>query len=975
MLLYPSMRRLRPVITVLFLFLIGSASAQTIPAGGQAMLTQTDIGNAGFYANNTAGGPVATREIVSVTGQDFTQAARVATLNPTGDFWSSVLSFTSNRATADGDVILLHFWMRSIETTDETGTVTMEVFVEGPAPDYTKSVSLTVNANSAWQHFFIPFAVDGNYSAGNLGFKFGFGATVRPQILEMGGVEALWYGTSLTVQDLPRTSFQYNGRDADASWRLEAADRIDEYRKSRYVVRAVDPAGQPVAGTKLRVRLQRHAFEFGTAMVASRIMDSAGTANATYREKILELFNSGTLENDTKWPPWDGEWGDSFNQTQTIAALQWTQANDLTMRGHVLVWPSIRNLPNWIAPLVQSADPSVPGRVLTHFEDVMSKTDGYFTDWDVMNEPYDNFDLMETYGYDLMAEWFKKARELDATAGLFVNDYGILSGGGLNTTKQDAYEATIQRIIDDGGPITGIGFQGHFSGSPTGIPRVWEILDRYATAFPDLDFRITEFDIGGDDTALQADYLRDFYTIAFSHPKMLGIQAWGFWEEAHWRPESAFYATDWTERPLGTAYRELVLGEWRTNDLRTTAPDGRFAGRGFLGSYVVEDEEGNVLGTFDLSADETATVEVTVGAAQNRELQFVSQPFGATVAPGADVTLRAEATAIPAPTITWFKEGAGQVGTGTTLVLPGVGSAQAGRYYAVATSGDATVESRRARVGVRAPGAASTEILANISTRGRVQPGLGALVAGFVLEGSVGKDVIIRAIGPRLGEFGVPGTLADPRIRLFSGDTVIAENDSWDPALADDFDAVGAFDLGGDTASAALRTTLQPGLYTVEVTGVGGGAGVAIVEVYDAATGAPVQMSNISTRGQVSTGTDIMVAGFVITGEVPQRVLVRGIGPALQRFGITTALADPVLRLYERDGNITRRLYTNYDWSAAENATVLRQASSTVGAFPLVPGEGDAALLLELEPGAYTVELAGANDETGVGLIEVYRVP
>ncbi|WP_221030677.1 endo-1,4-beta-xylanase [Actomonas aquatica] len=957
--------------------LLSTLVAQDIPSGGQAMIAQATINDSGFYSNSTSEGVVASREFVAVTGQDFTTAARVQTLNPNGQFWSSVMDFTSNRAVSDGDVVLLHFWMRAIATTDETGTVTMQAFVEGPGPDYTKSASLQINAISAWQHFFIPFAVDGNYAAGALGFKFGFGNTGRPQTLELGGVEALWYGNSLTTDDLPRTSFQYVGRDANASWRLDAANRINEYRKNRYVVRARDGSGFPIGGEKLRVRLVRHAFQFGTAMVASRIMDANGAANATYREKILELFNSGTLENDTKWPPWDGEWGGGFNQTQTLNALQWTQDNDLVMRGHVLVWPSIRNLPNHLTARVQAADATVPATVMAHFEEIMNATRGYFVDWDVMNEPYDNYDLMQTYGYDLMGEWFKKAAELDAGLGRFVNDYGILSGGGLNTTKQDAYAATIQRIKNDGGPITGIGFQGHFSASPTGIPKVWEILDRYATEFPDLDLRITEFDIGGEDADLQADYLRDFYTVAFSHPNMLGIQAWGFWADAHWRAESAMFSSDWTERPIGTAYRELVHGAWKTNDLRTTAIDGRFAGRGFLGDYVVEDEAGNVLQTFTLTAGQEATVDVVIASdTAPAQLSFVLHPTGTTVPSGSTVRFTAEATGPEPHTIAWFKEGGAQVGTGNDLVLSNVSGSDEGRYYAVATAGGTTVESRRARIGVRGPNAPRSELLANISTRARVQTGLGFMVAGFVVEGSTSKEVVIRAVGPQLGAFGVPGVLADPQIRLFQGVTEIASNDNWSPDLADDFATLGAFALTADTASAALRTTLNSGAYTVEVSGVNDTTGVAIVEVYDAATGDPVQMTNISTRGQIGTGADIMVAGFVIEGSVPQRVLVRGIGPALARFGVTGTVSDPVLRLFESlpDGS-ARHLRTNYDWSAAANAAELKETTARVGAFSLIPGDGDAALLIDLEPGTYTVELAGANDETGIGLIEVYRVP
>ncbi len=866
---------------------LGSLAAQTVPSGGTPLIAQATINAASFYANTNGDGPVATRSFVTVTGQAFTTAARIATERPTGEVYTSAMTFSSNRAVAQGDVVLLRFWVRAIETQDESGTVTMDSYVEGPAPAYQKSVSYRVNVASAWKEFFVPFTVAGAQAAGGLGIKFGFGATGRPQVLELGGVEAYWYGTSRPLSDLPRTSFDYVGREATAAWRTAAAARIEQYRKSNYTIRVEDAAGQPVAGARIRVKQTRHAFEFGSALVASRIMGNSAS-DVTYRAKVRELFNAGTLENDLKWPPWDGEWGSAFNRPQTVAALQWAQANQLTMRGHVLVWPSVRNLPNALESLVLANDATVPQRVLTHIAEVMQPTNGLLTDWDVMNEPYDNFDLMERYGYGQMAEWFKAAQTQNPAAGRYVNDYGILTGGGLNQPKQDAYAATIRRIKSDGGPITGMGFQGHFTGTPTGIPKVWDVLERYAAEFPELEFRVTEFDITSTDQQLQADYLRDFYTIAFSHQQMKGLQLWGFWAGAHWRDTAALYELDWTEKLHGAAYRDLIYNQWWTNELQVSGPDGVVSGRGFKGGYVIETEAGQSLGTF------------TVAAAN------------------------------PAP-----------------------------------------------KVVVLGPTTPSASKLANLSTRGRVLGGVGKLVAGFVIEGSVSKDLVIRAVGPRLTDFGVPGVLADPQIALYrSGtSTPFATVDSWDASLSPLFSTLGAFSLESDTASAATRVELEPGAYTVEVSGVDEGTGVAIVEVYDAATGSLAQLVNLSTRGAVGGGAEIMVAGFVIAGPDSQRVLVRGVGPALAGFGVAGVLADPVLKLYQNVAGTTVLREENRTWTAASNASEIVSTTAAVGGFALAAGAGDAALLVDLAPGAYTVELAGASAGTGIGLIEVYRVP
>ncbi len=317
------------------------AAIAQVPEGGVNTVAEASAGDASYY---TGDGPVISREIVAVSGQSFSEATRVATLNPTGQFYSSAVTFTSNRSFSNGDVILLRFFARMEETTDESGTATMEVYVEGPAPNYTKLVTYRVNVAGAWQEFYVPFTVSGSYASGEVGFKFGFGAIGRPQVIDVGGVEVWWYGTSKTIADMPRTSFEYPGRTSDAAWRAEAAARIDQHRKGDYQIEVIDDMGDPMAGESVRVRLLKHKFEFGSAMVASRMMDSTSSSAETYRSKILELFNSGTLENDTKWTPWIGEWGNSFNQAQTISALDWTQQQDLAMRGHVLVWPSERNM-------------------------------------------------------------------------------------------------------------------------------------------------------------------------------------------------------------------------------------------------------------------------------------------------------------------------------------------------------------------------------------------------------------------------------------------------------------------------------------------------------------------------------------------------------------------------------------------------------------------------------------------------------
>ena len=953
--------------------------AQSIPSGGAPLTNVADIAvNGNFYGGSNGGNPIAVRTIVPVTGQPFTQAARIDVQNPDGLFYSTAVTAQSNRAVAQGDVVLLHFYMRAIQTTAETGTVVAHVYAEGPAPSYTKSISMQVHAGPGWTEYFLPFTVATAHTSGEFGIKMGFAESDRPQILEVAGYEAIWYGTSRTIAEMPRTSFQYDGRDPNATWRAAAAARIEQHRKAVYEIRVVNNDGMPVPGATVRMKMKRHAFQFGSAFVSARVVNQATTDNQTYRAKLLELFNAGSTENDLKWGAWIGEWGTSFNKPQTLAALSYLRDQGMHLRGHVLVWPSERNLPNIIDVLLPTADPSIPGLVRSHIDEIVGATEPYLQEWDVLNEPYDNHDLMDLFGNSIMVDWFNRARLNHANALLFINDYGILSGGGVNIAKQDAYENTIQYLLNSGAPVGGIGFQGHMGSSPTGIPRVWTVMQRYAQAFPELAFRVTEFDVDTDDEQLQADYTRDFLTIVFSHPQSIGLQFWGFWEGAHWRPKAAMFRQDWTEKPSVGAYRDLVFGKWWTDESSATRADGRALGRGFLGDYDVEVTVGGQTITQSFSLTSAGVVQdIVVNVPIAGDPQVTRQPFGTTVLPGEPASLEVEVAGSPAPQITWFKNDVALNEHGTALNIASATSANEARYYAEVSNSLGTVRSREVRVGVRSP-ANRNEKLINISTRGNVQSGEGLMVAGFYITGSGTKNVLLRGVGPRLGILGVPGALGDPRIWIYrvGENTPFADNDSWNPALTTVFSQVGAFPLDGDTASAALQLDLAAGGYTVHVTGMNGTTGVGLVEAYDASTGTPLELVNISTRGLVGQGDDILIAGFYIQGQVPKKVLIRAAGPKLAVYGVQGALPDPTLTLFEPlVGGGAREIAFNDDWGVGNDPQEIANTAASVGAFDFDPGSRDASMVVWLEPGGYTVHLAGANGSTGIGLIEVYQVP
>lgn len=276
--------------------------------------------------------------------------------------------------------------------------------------------------------------------------------------------------------------------------------------------------------------------------------------------------------------------------------------------------------------------------------------------------------------------------------------------------------------------------------------------------------------------------------------------------------------------------------------------------------------------------------------------------------------------------------------------------------------------------------------LMNVSTRGvvgldpRTQAvGGRPMISGLVIAGKSPKRVLLRAIGPTLAAFGAQGTLATPVLTLFnSRGEIVATNSGWATAAnAAEISAVtaqvGAFALRADRDS-ALLVTLEPDAYTASVSGAGSDSGLALLEAYDADPIADERSRaiNLSTRGNVGTGAQKLITGFVVGGTATRRMLIRAVGPSLSAFGVEGVLAEPQIEIYNSRGLLEQTIGA---WSAQANAAELQATAEIVGAFPLDEGSKDAAVIVTLAPGAWTVQVSGRNETTGAALVEVYDLP
>ena len=248
----------------------------------------------------------------------------------------------------------------------------------------------------------------------------------------------------------------------------------------------------------------------------------------------------------------------------------------------------------------------------------------------------------------------------------------------------------------------------------------------------------------------------------------------------------------------------------------------------------------------------------------------------------------------------------------------------------------------------------------------RVQTGNYVGIGGFIITGSAPKQVLLRAIGPSLTHFGVPGVLADPVMELH-GPTGFATitNNNWRDTQEAAIQATGIPPT--DNLESAILATLNPGAYTAIVRGNNGTSGVALIEVYDLSMSSASKLSNLSTRAFVSTGSDVVIAGFLLSeGNGTNAVITRGIGPSLAPnfFPVSAVLPDPTLEL--RDGN-GALLVSNNDWQ--DNAV----QAALISAAGLAPTNNlESAIAATLPPGLYTAILTGLNNGTGIGLVEVY---
>ena len=374
------------------------------------------------------------------------------------------------------------------------------------------------------------------------------------------------------------------------------------------------------------------------------------------------------------------------------------------------------------------------------------------------------------------------------------------------------------------------------------------------------------------------------------------------------------------------------------------------------GSYTVV-----VTNSVGSATSNAATLIVTPAAATAPTI--TTQPSSSSVTAGSAASFSVAASGTATLTYQWRKDGTSISGaTSSTYSISSTATSHAGSYSVVVTNSAGSAISNAATLTVTA--AAAAPRLYSLAVRTVLEADQ-VLIVGFTMSGG-GKNVLLRAVGPTLGTFGVSGTMADPKLDLYSGSSLVTSNDNWGggSSLAATFQSAGAFAYASATSlDAALVASINGGR-TAHV--YGRTAGAVLVEGYDVGTGDAQRFTSLSARNRVGTGANILIAGFSLSGEGMRNLLIRAVGPTLGVFGVPSVLSDPKLEIYQGSTKIGE----NDNWSSTLSTTF-----SSVGAFGLTAGSKDAAITVSLPAGGYTVQVSGADGGVGEALVEIYELP
>ena len=581
------------------------------------------------------------------TGPGIFQPLAVTTTAQPANPWQFQSVAKTAVAVNAGDTLDLVFYARGTSSNQAT----IDAIVQEAGGSYSTLTFNRIGLTGNWTEYEYRVAAPKAYAAGGLQVAFDYG--FAPQSLQIGGVTLTDIApapATPSVATLPtlNPAVSYNGRSGTDGWRTAADTSIDQTREANLNVQVVDQWGRPVNGAVVTVQQASQAFKFGTAASANYLVSSDPTS-VEYQSVLKQLFNTVTLDNALKWP-------DFLSNPQLAEdAAAWVAAQGIYLRAHNIIWPSRANMPSSVwaqydainasqgaAAAASYLESAIADRIQTAVTTFASEAG----EWDVVNEPYANHDAMDVLGAAIVTTWYQLVAQYDPNVKTVLNDYGIFEGNGSDTAHQANFNQWLRQLTS-AGVLDGIGEQSHYNeGNLTDIPVLASLLNTYGGY--GLPIAITEYDFQTSDDQLQADYLRDYMTEAFSNPAVNEFVQWGFWNGDTWEPNTGLFNSDWSLKPDGQAYQDLVFGDWWTDAHGTTVSGGDYATRGFQGGYDVTVQYNG----------QTYLVPATLGA------------NGASLVVPVTAQLSATGSTVTAPAVTYGADGGVTVTVGSADGTP-----------------------------------------------------------------------------------------------------------------------------------------------------------------------------------------------------------------------------------------------------------------------------------------------------------------
>ncbi len=520
---------------------------------------------------SSPGTDVATMTRVAVSDMPFDSAYRIDMKTVLENSWDAQASAVVQDLVASGDAMMVEVHVRSAAGSDADFVFRFEQ-VSSP---WTGSTDRRIVAGPEWKRVLIPFAVqtpDGvdYYAPGHTALRFRVAGAV--QTVDIGGVAMYDYG-DIAIDSLEALAAA--GRDT--TWRAAAYDRIEQIRTGEFTVLVVGNNDSLVADAPLAISMNAHRFYWGG--LGEDLLIQTGNDADNFRAKTLELFNSVTQRIYWAW-----NWTDAQGIADIFSCIEWAEDNGLRSRGHTVVYPTWQFSPSWLQSLEN--DPvALNDTIAAHVVECAVALEGRLDDWDVVNEAHHFTEVTDAAGgRDALERWYRLAAEHAPTVIPYVNEYGIIAGGG-DAASITGYKALIQDLLDRGVPLGGIGMQGHCDGYAE-PELLYGILDDFASF--GLPIRITEMDVNVDNEQVQASELHDYMVVAFSHPAVIGLTLWGFWEGNMWNDRRGLVRQDWSDKPSALIWKKLIRERWWTPDVQTTSEShGAYRFSGFKGTYDI----------------------------------------------------------------------------------------------------------------------------------------------------------------------------------------------------------------------------------------------------------------------------------------------------------------------------------------------------------------------------------------------------